>query len=84
MAFLHTHRSLLLLLVFYLVASTLLIDRYPRVWVDEPWESVTAATLVRDGRLSSPLLEGRSEGWYRIFLEPRILLSLCVAPSFLL
>ncbi len=58
-----------------------MIDRYPRVWVDEPWESITAYTLEHDGRLYNPALTGR-DGYGEHFLEPRLLLSFVVAPFF--
>ncbi len=58
-----------------------MIDRYPRVWVDEPWESVTAYTLEHDGHLNNPTLAGR-DGYEEHFLEPRLLLSFVVAPFF--
>ncbi|MEX2115486.1 MAG: glycosyltransferase family 39 protein, partial [Bacteroidota bacterium] len=68
---------LLILAVFYCVN----LDSYPLVWVDEPWESITAYRLITDGRIYNPLLEGRA-GWDEVFLEPRMLLNLLVGGSF--
>jgi len=68
---------LLILAVFYCVN----LDSYPLVWVDEPWESITAYSLITDGRIYNPVLEGRA-GWDEVFLEPRMLLTFLVGGSF--
>jgi len=68
---------LLILAVFYCVN----LDSYPLVWVDEPWESITAYRLITDGRMYNPVLEGRA-GWDEVFLEPRMLLTFLVGGSF--
>jgi Dolichyl-phosphate-mannose-protein mannosyltransferase len=77
------NRFFVAILAIYLCSSLFMINKYPRVWVDEPWESITAYTLEHDGRLFNPTLEGR-DGYGQHFLEPRILLSLVVAPFFAL
>jgi 4-amino-4-deoxy-L-arabinose transferase-like glycosyltransferase len=78
---LRKHTVLGALLVVYLLSTVTMIGTYPRVWVDEPWESITAYTMATEGKLYNPILEGRA-GWDRVFLEPRLLLSFCVAISF--
>ena len=75
------HRSFLLLMVFYILLSTFMLDNYPRVWVDEPWESITASTLAREGKMYNPVLEN-SNGFDKIFLQPRIVMDLVLAPVY--
>ena len=75
------HRIFLLLFAFYLLCATFMLDKYPRVWVDEPWESVTAYTLVTHGALYNPALENW-DGFDKVLLQPRLLLSLVLAPVF--
>ncbi len=79
--FLQRNRLFILVVVLYLGSTLFMINKYPRVWVDEPWESITAYTLEHDGRLFNPTLEGR-DGYGQHFLEPRMLLSFVVAPFF--
>lgn len=71
------------LLGLYFASSLFMINKYPRVWVDEPWESITAYTLEHEGRLCNPVLTGR-DGYGEHFLEPRLLLSFVVAGFFAL
>lgn len=81
MEFARRNSVFLIVLVLYFCSTLFMIDRYPRVWVDEPWESITAYTLEHDGRLYNPALTGR-DGYGEHFLEPRLLLSFVVAPFF--
>jgi hypothetical protein len=81
--FFNKNHSLIFLLGLYLTSSLFMIDKYPRVWVDEPWESITAYTLEHEGRLYNPVLAGR-DGYGEHFLEPRLLLSIVVAGFFAL
>ena len=75
------HRAFLLLLAIYVLFATLWLDRYPRVWVDEPWESATGYTLLTEGRMYNPVLENYA-AFDKILLQPRLFLSLAVAPAF--
>ncbi len=75
------HSIFFLLLAFYLLCATFMLDKYPRVWVDEPWESVTAYTLATHGAMYNPALENW-DGFDRVLLQPRLMLSLVVAPVF--
>ncbi|HTY09440.1 MAG TPA: glycosyltransferase family 39 protein [Bacteroidota bacterium] len=77
------HRSFLLLMVFYVLLSTFMLDNYPRVWVDEPWESITASTLIHEGKMYNPVLENYI-AFDKILLQPRLFLSLALAPSYAL
>ena len=51
-----------------------MLDKYPRVWVDEPWESITASTLASEGRMYNPVLENYT-GFDKVFLQPRLVIS---------
>jgi 4-amino-4-deoxy-L-arabinose transferase-like glycosyltransferase len=75
------HKFFFLLLVFYLFLGMFMLDNYPRVWVDEPWESITAYTLITEGKMHNPVLENYN-GYGRILLQPRILLDVALAPAF--
>ena len=77
------HRYFLLLLAAYFVLATVMLEKYPRVWVDEPWESITAYTLGTKGKMYNPVLENYS-GFDKVLLQPRLLLSLALAPAFAL
>ena len=77
------HKFFLLLMAFYVFLSTFMLDKYPRVWVDEPLESITASTLAHEGRMYNPVLENYT-GFDKVLLQPRLLLSIAVAPSFAL
>ena len=77
------HNSFLILLALYFFLATFMLDRYPRVWVDEPWESITASTLIHEGKLYNPLLENYS-GFDKILLQPRLLINGALAPVFAL
>jgi len=79
----HEHKYFLLLMAFYVFLSTFMLDKYPRVWVDEPWESITASTLAHEGRMYNPVLENYT-GFDKVLLQPRLLLSIAVAPVFAL
>ena len=80
-SFFQEHRYFLLLLAVYVVFATVMLDHYPRVWVDEPWEAATGYTLSTEGRMYNPVLENYS-GYDKVLLQPRIFLSLAVAPAF--
>jgi 4-amino-4-deoxy-L-arabinose transferase-like glycosyltransferase len=82
-SFFAEHRSFLLLLAIYLVFATVMLDHYPRVWVDEPWEAATGYTLATEGKMYNPVLENYA-GYDKVFLQPRLFLSLAVAPAFAL
>lgn len=60
-----------------------MLEKYPRVWVDEPWESITAYTLGTEGKMYNPVLENYS-GFDKVLLQPRLVLSLALAPAFAL
>lgn len=60
-----------------------MLEKYPRVWVDEPWESITAYTLVTEGKMYNPVLENYT-GFDKVLLQPRLVLSLALAPAFAL
>ena len=75
------HKFFFLLMAFYIFLSTFMLDKYPRVWVDEPWESITASTLAHEGRMYNPVLENYI-GFDKALLQPRLLLSIAVAPAF--
>ena len=77
------HNSFLILLAFYFFLATFLLDRYQRVWVDEPWESITASTLIHEGKLYNPVLENYS-GFDKILLQPRLFINGALAPVFAL
>ncbi|HTX17330.1 MAG TPA: glycosyltransferase family 39 protein [Bacteroidota bacterium] len=79
--FFREHRWFLLLLLLYALFATLWLDHYPRVWVDEPWEATTGYTLVTEGKLHNPVLENY-DAFDRILLQPRLFLSIAVAPAF--
>ena len=70
-----------MLLALYAVANTVLIDRYPRVWVDEAWESITGHVLAHEARLRNPILPGQAR-FDVAFVQPRILQSILLAPVF--
>lgn len=74
-------RGFFLLLAFLSILFCLKLDSYPLVWVDEPWESITAYTLATEGKIYNPVLEGRA-GWDEVFLEPRMLLNILVGGMF--
>jgi len=80
-SFLREHRFFLLLLGIYVLFATVMLDEYPRVWVDEPWEAATGYTLATQGKMYNPVLENYS-GFDRVFLQPRLFLSIAVAPAF--
>ena len=77
------NRYFLLLLAFYFSLAAFMLEKYPRVWVDEPWESITAYTLGTEGKMYNPVLENYS-GFDKILLQPRLVLSLALAPAFAL
>ncbi len=82
-AFFREHQYFLLLLALYVVFATVMLDHYPRVWVDEPWEAATGYTLSTEGRMYNPVLENYS-GYDKVLLQPRLFLSLATAPVFAL
>ena len=75
------HKFFFSLLAFYCVLSTFMLDKYPRVWVDEPWESITASTFAHEGKMYNPVLEN-CNGFDKVLLQPRLFLSIAVAPAF--
>ncbi len=77
------HKLFVLLLACYVILSTFMLDKYPRVWVDEPWESITASTLAHEGKMYNPVLENYT-GFDKVLLQPRLFLSIAVAPAFAL
>jgi hypothetical protein len=60
-----------------------MLEKYPRVWVDEPWESITAYTLETEGKMYNPVLENYT-GFDKVLLQPRLVLSFVLAPAFAL
>ena len=60
-----------------------MLEKYPRVWVDEPWESITAYTLGTEGKMYNPVLENYS-GFDKVLLQPRLVLSIVLSPTFAL
>jgi hypothetical protein len=74
---------ILALLIIFGISSMLYLDIFPKVWMDEAWESTTAYTLQKDGSLRNLTLVSASRGNVDVhFLEPRIVLSLIVSPIF--
>ena len=77
------HRVFFFLMAFYAFLSTFMLEKYPRVWVDEPWESITASTLAHEGKMYNLVLENYT-GFDKVLLQPRLFLSMAVAPAFAL
>ncbi|MGA9407807.1 MAG: glycosyltransferase family 39 protein [Bacteroidota bacterium] len=75
------HKFFFFLLAFYFFLSTFMLGNYPRVWVDEPWESITASTLAHAGKMYNPVLENYS-GFDKVFLQPRLVMDIVLAPAF--
>ena len=75
------HKFFFFLLAFYVFLSTFMLGNYPRVWVDEPWESITASTLAHEGKMYNPVLENYS-GFDKVFLQPRLVMDIALAPVF--
>jgi 4-amino-4-deoxy-L-arabinose transferase-like glycosyltransferase len=74
------HKQILFVLGIAVYLS-MFLDAYPYVYVDEPWESITAYQLYFHGHLNSPELAGRD--FYDVhFLEPRVLQSVLTGPFF--
>ena len=74
-------KYLFLILVFFAILNMSYLSKVLRVRVDEPWESITAYTLLTEGRLANPILEGR-DGYEKHFLQPRIVQNILLVPFF--
>ena len=61
------------LVFLYIISSTIYLDRFPKVWVDEAWDSTSAYTFQLDGTIRNPALPGDINGNQDVhFLQPRI------------
>lgn len=60
---------------------SMFLHLYPEVYIDEPWESITAYQLYFNGTLNNPVLEGR-DYYDQHFLQPRILQSVVTGVFF--
>jgi len=71
------------LLLIFIIASLLFLDIFPKVWMDEAWDSTTAYTFQLDGTFRNLALVSQSRGNQDVhFLQPRILSNIFIAPFF--
>lgn len=76
---------ILILLVVFGVSSLLFLDRFPKAWMDEAWDSTTAYTFQLDGTFRNPALVSPAYGNQDVhFLQPRIFSNVVMAPFFAL
>lgn len=54
---------------------------FPRVYVDEPWDSIPAHQLFSEGKLNNPVLEGRTFNEEH-FLAPRMVHLVSLSPFY--
>jgi hypothetical protein len=74
---------ILTLLIIFGVSSILFLDLFPKVWMDEAWDSTTANTFQKDGTFRNPALVSAALGNQDIhFLQPRIFSNIVMAPFF--
>jgi hypothetical protein len=77
--------AMLALLIIFCSSSMLFLGLFPKVWMDEAWDSTTAYTFQKDGTFRNLTLVDPSRGNQDIhFLQPRILSNVIMAPFFLL
>ena len=73
----------LLLILFSLTLNCWRLNIFPKVWVDEPWNSIASYHLVTEGVLRNDVLSAR-ENSSQIMLAPALVQSLAIAPVFAL
>jgi len=74
---------ILILLIFFGTTSILCLDQFPKVWLDEAWDSTTAYTFQKDGTFRNLTLVSAPLGNQDIhFLQPRILSNIIMAPIY--
>jgi hypothetical protein len=72
---------ILTILILFSITSMLYLDLFPKVWMDEAWESTTAYTFQKDGTFRNLALAGVARGNQNVhFLQPRILSNIFTAP----
>jgi 4-amino-4-deoxy-L-arabinose transferase-like glycosyltransferase len=75
----------LILLILFSITSILYLDIFPKVWMDEGWDSTTAYTFQKDGTFRNLTLESASRGNQDVhFLQPRILSNIFMTPFYAL
>ncbi|MFC2144334.1 ArnT family glycosyltransferase [Acidobacteriota bacterium] len=70
-------RLLAVLIIIYLCASSILLQRFPKVWTDTCWTMIESVTLVEEGRFVNPMMP--RQGLDKHFLAPQIVPRLALA-----
>lgn len=63
--------------ILYLLVSSFMITKFPRVWIDTGWTMIAPYTLVTEGRLANPMIP--IHGFDQHILWPQIVQRLMLA-----
>ena len=79
----HDTRVILFLLLVFCISSIPFINIFPKVWMDEAWDSTTAYSFQKFGTFQNATLVSPSLGNQDIhFLQPRIISNVVMAPFY--
>jgi 4-amino-4-deoxy-L-arabinose transferase-like glycosyltransferase len=79
----HDTGVILLLLLVFCISSIPLLNIFPKVWMDEAWDSTTAYSFQKFGTFQNSTLVSPSLGNQDIhFLQPRIISNVIMAPFY--